>query len=66
MSEPKHYPSKGLKSEQLDSRFARSTINGGEPIDRLMGNYSKRAAKGKGASTLEAGMVMPSVMSIGK
>lgn len=66
MSSPVDYKDKGLKSEQLDSRFARATVTGGEPLDRMMGNYAKKAAKGAGPSTLSVAMVMPSAMSIGR
>mgnify|MGYP006999756926 CR=1 FL=1 len=66
MSKPVKVENKGLKSERLQSRFAKTTVTGGDPLDRHMGNYAKKAAKRGGGDSLEAGMAMPSLMFVGR
>jgi len=66
MSKPTKVENKGLKSEQLQSRFTKATVTGGDPLDRHMGNYAKKAAKRGGGDSLEAGMNMPPLMFTGR
>lgn len=42
---------KSIKDERLPSRFARSEITGGDPIQRSMNNYAKKTPSGPNADS---------------
>lgn len=37
-----HHATKGHREERLPSRFSRTQLTGGDPIQRSLGNYAKQ------------------------
>jgi len=60
--QPKRPKGKGGGQQMLPSRHAMSTLVGGSPMDRSMGNYAKLTPSGAGAMQ----STYPEIMSEGE